>query len=212
MTYPEASSRAAAPDRHPRLKEASDLTGPTDPAGPRTQPHPAVTEHPRPARPARESDHGQAPAGPAAAHPTVGLPPGVATGRRRQRPVDTALRCQHADDPARRPRCTLTATVRFGIVALCASCQNLRSTVGKGQLPVALPEGPAFDVLGWIAAAHEQADAAERTLTAAVIRARQAGHPWSVIGTHLSVSRQAAQQRFSRASVRESTKRATRAS
>ena len=129
----------------------------------------------------------------------------------RQQPVDSALACHYADDPARRPRCTLTATVQYGAVALCASCNAARSTLGKGQTPVPLPAGVVFDVLGWVATAHQQANAAEATLAAAVTRARQGGASWTVIGAQLGVSRQGAQQRFPRASARESTKPATRA-
>lgn len=132
--------------------------------------------------------------------------------RRRQESVDTAVRCHYADDPVRRPRCDLTATVRYGTVALCPSCQAARSTLGKGQPPVPLSTGPPLDVLDWIATAHEQTIAADRTLTAAVTRARQSGTSWTAIGTQLGVSRQAAQQRFTRASAHESTNPATRAS
>ena len=127
----------------------------------------------------------------------------IAASLGRQRPVDSPRRCHYADDPALRPRCTLTATVRYGAVALCPSCNAARSTLGKGQTPVPLPAGPAFDVLGWVATAHQQAGAAEATLAAAeatlaaaVTRARQGGAPWSVIGAQLGVSRQGAQQRF----------------
>ena len=120
----------------------------------------------------------------------------IVTSPRRQQPVDSPRRCHYADDPARRPRCTLTATVQYGAVALCPSCNAARSTLGKGQTPVPLPAGPAFDVLGWVATAHQQAGAAEATLAAAVTRARQAGATWSVIGAQLGVSRQGAQQRF----------------
>jgi hypothetical protein len=133
------------------------------------------------------------------------------TSPSRQQPVDTPRRCYYADDPALRPRCTLTATLWLGAVALCASCNAARSTLGKGQTPVPLPTSAAFDVLGWVATAHQQANAAEATLAAAVTRARQIGVSWSVIGAQLGVSRQGAQQRFTRASVRESTKRARRA-
>lgn len=129
----------------------------------------------------------------------------------RQQPVDTALACHYADDPALRPRCTLTATVRLGAVALCASCNAARSTLGKGQTPVPLLASAAFDVLGWVATAHQQANAAEATLAAAVTRARQGGASWSLIGSQLGLSRQGAQQRFTRASARESTKPAARA-
>jgi len=120
------------------------------------------------------------------------------TSPRRQRPVDAARPCHYADDPARRPRCTLAATIQIGAVALCASCNAASSTLGKGQTPVPLPPGPAFDVLGWVATAHQQARAAEATLAAAVTRARQTGATWSVIGAQLGISRQGAQRRFTR--------------
>jgi hypothetical protein len=116
----------------------------------------------------------------------------------RQQPVDTALLCYYADDPARRPRCTLTATIQLGTVALCPSCNAARSTLGKGQTPVPLPPSQAFDVLGWVATADQQANDAEATLAAAVTRARQAGASWSTIGAQLGLSRQGAQQRFTR--------------
>ena len=120
----------------------------------------------------------------------------IAASLGRQRPVDSPRRCHHADDPAHRPGCTLTATLRYGAVALCPSCNAARSTLGKGQTPVPLPAGRAFDVLGWVATAHQQAGAAEATLAAAVTRARHSGATWSVIGAQLGVSRQGAQQRF----------------
>jgi len=120
----------------------------------------------------------------------------IADSPRRQPPVDSPRRCHYADNPAHRPGCTLTATLRYGAVALCPSCNAARSTLGKGQTPVPLPAGLAFDVLGWVATAHQQAGAAEATLAAAVTRARQRGATWSVIGAQLGVSRQGAQQRF----------------
>ena len=125
---------------------------------------------------------------------------GIVTTPRSQQPVDGALACYYANDPTRRPHCTLTATRRFGAVALCASCNTTRSTLGKGQTPVPLPTGPAFDVLGWVATAHQQAHAAEATLAAAVTRARQSGATWSAIGAQIGLSRQGAQQRFTRTS------------
>ena len=102
----------------------------------------------------------------------------IAASPRRQHPVDSPRLCH------------------YGAVALCPSCNRARSTVGKGHTPVLLPAGPAFDVLGWVATAHQQAVAAEATLAAAVTRARQGGATWSVIGAQLGVSRQGAQQRF----------------
>src|SRR5674476_984743 len=120
----------------------------------------------------------------------------VSVDRGRQQPVESALACHYAHDPARRPGCTRPATVQYGAVALCASCNAARSTLGKGQTPVPLPAGVVFDVLGWVATAHQQANAAEATLAAAVTRARQGGASWTVIGAQLGVSRQGAQQRF----------------
>jgi len=114
-----------------------------------------------------------------------------------QRPVDTAVACHYADDPASRPRCALTAVVRYGPVPLCRSCQDRRSTLGKGHPPVILTS-PELDVLDWIDAAHRQASAAERTLAAAIARGRQTGHTWTAIGARLGISRQAAQQRYAR--------------
>jgi hypothetical protein len=89
--------------------------------------------------------------------------------------------------PANLPRCTLTANVRLGAVALCTSCNAARSTLWRNQAPVPLPTTAAFDVLGWVATAHQQANAAERTLPAALTRARQIGVSWSVIGAQLGV-------------------------
>jgi len=128
---------------------------------------------------------------------------------RRQQPVDSQRPCHYADDPTGRPRCTLTATVRLGAIMLCASCNTARSTLGKGQTPVPLPAGRPFDVLGWVATAHQQARVADTTLTAAVTRARQSGASWTAIGDQLGLTRQGAQQRFTRAPAHESTKPTT---
>ena len=115
-----------------------------------------------------------------------------------QQPVDTAPLCYYADDPTSRPQCTLTATIKLGAVRLCPSWNAARSTLGKGQPPIPLPASRPLDVLGWVATAHQQANAAEATLAAAVTRARQAGASWSAIGAQLGLSRQGAQQRFTR--------------
>ena len=123
-----------------------------------------------------------------------------------QQPVDTAVACHYIDDPARRPRCTLTATIQIGAVALCPSCNAARSTLGKGQPAIPLPPSAAFDVLGWVSTAYQQAGAAEAALSAAVTRARQSGASWSAIGSQLGLSRQGAQQHFTRTSARESPK------
>lgn len=57
-----------------------------------------------------------------------------------QRRVDTTIACHYADDPVSRPGCTLTATVRFGTIALCLSCETHRSTVGNRQPTLPLPQ------------------------------------------------------------------------
>jgi len=100
-----------------------------------------------------------------------------------QRDVDSPVRCHYADDPAARPECTLTGVVRYGAIALCRSCQAHRSTLGKQQPPVAITADPEVDVLDWIEQAHRQGALAEHTLTAAVVRGRQAGHSWAELGT-----------------------------
>ena len=66
---------------------------------------------------------------------------------------------------------------------------------------------PTLDVLDWVTTAHQQASTAEATLAGAVTRARQAGTSWTVIGTQLGISRQGAQQRFTRASTRKADQR-----
>ncbi len=122
------------------------------------------------------------------------------THPRRQHDLDTFVWCSHATDPHLRPHCTLTATIKFGPVALCQDCAQRRSTVGKGQPGTTLPPSPPPDLLSWVTAVVRDAATAEQTLNAAITRARQAGMSWAVIGDHLGVSRQAAQQRFARAS------------
>ena len=126
-----------------------------------------------------------------------------------QGPVDSQ-RCFYADDPTRRPECTLTAVVRYDTTALCTTCQPRRSTVGKGTVAVALPAETAVDVLDRVGAAQHQAAAAQHTLTASVTRARHAGHSWTAISTRLGITRQAAQQRFGTPTDTPSRKQTTR--
>ncbi|WP_295698131.1 hypothetical protein [Lapillicoccus sp.] len=78
----------------------------------------------------------------------------MTTNPGRQQPVDTRRLpqlCYYADDPTLRPRCIVTASLQYGDLVLCASCNTARSTLGKGLTPVPLPPGPAFDVLAWVA-------------------------------------------------------------
>jgi hypothetical protein len=98
--------------------------------------------------------------------------------------------CRYADA---RPGCQLLAVVCYGPVALCAACDQTRSTLGKGQAPARLPDPGA---LLEITAARDACQHAEAALRRAVDRARQAGHPWSAVAAVLAISRQAAWQRF----------------
>ena len=119
---------------------------------------------------------------------------------RRQHSPDTttASRCHYAADPARRPHCTLTAEILLGATPLCGSCARARSTLGKGTVPAALPPGPVIDVLDWVSDASTAALQARCHLAAAVTRARSRGCTWTQIAGRLGITRQAAQQRFSR--------------
>jgi len=94
---------------------------------------------------------------------------------------------------ASRPDCLVLASVRYGPAALCAACDQRRSTLGKGTPATALPDPRA---LLEIAAARDACEQAAAALRDAVTAARQAGHPWSAVAAILGGTRQAAQQRF----------------
>jgi hypothetical protein len=94
-----------------------------------------------------------------------------------------------------RPDCQVLAAVRYGQFALCAPCDQRRSTLGKGTPATALPDPRA---LLQMAAARDACQQAETELRHAVAAARQAGHPWNAIAAILGGTRQAAQQRFAR--------------
>jgi hypothetical protein len=101
-----------------------------------------------------------------------------------------ARACQYA---GARPDCQVLAAVRYGPVALCAACDQRRSTLGKGATAVRLPDPHA---LLQMAAARDACEQAAADLRRAVAAARQAGHPWSAVAAILGGTRQAAQQRF----------------
>jgi hypothetical protein len=123
---------------------------------------------------------------PATARRPEGGPPGV----KNLLTSGLARACYYAGT---RPDCQVLAAVRYGQLALCAPCDQRRSTLGKGTRPVALPGQSA---LLEIAAARRACQRAEAELRQAVAAARQAGHPWSAIAVILGATRQAAQQRF----------------
>jgi hypothetical protein len=110
--------------------------------------------------------------------------------------VDSPSRCHYAADLARRPGCQVTAAVRRGTIALCASCDAQRSTLGKGQPAIPVPDPDPATVLDWIGQAGTRLAGAQAEVTAAVGRARQHGYSWAAIATRLDITRQAAQQRF----------------
>src|SRR6266700_2504812 len=85
---------------------------------------------------------------PATASPRPGAdPPGV----KALLTSGLAQACRYA---ATRPDCQVLASVRYGQLALCAACDQRRSTLGKGTPPARLPDPGA---LLRIAAAREAA-------------------------------------------------------
>jgi len=72
-----------------------------------------------------------------------------------------------------RPDCQVLASIRYGPIVLRASCDQRRSTTGKGTPPVRLPSPGALLEVTAARDACQQA-AAPR---GAVACARQAGHP-----------------------------------
>jgi hypothetical protein len=103
--------------------------------------------------------------------------------------------CIYAARPDTRPDCEVTAVLRRGNSALCASCDTRRSTLGKGARAVPVRGGPV-SLLEWISQARARLAAAETELVGAVTRARQDGQSWAAIAASLGTTRQAAQQRF----------------
>ena len=117
---------------------------------------------------------------PATARRPEGGPPGV----KNLLTSGLARACYYAGT---RPDCQVLAAVRYGQLALCATCDQRRSTLGKGIVPAALPPGPAVDVLHWVAQSCLAAGQASRDLDAAVTRARSAGCSWATIATQMGI-------------------------
>lgn len=115
----------------------------------------------------------------------------------RQPALTGALRCFY--DAARhrqlRPDCEGVAVVAYGPTRLCATCDAMRSAVGKGTAPRPVP---GVELGRLIDAAHAAAQA-ERQLAYAAHAARDAGASWAQIGDALGLTRQAAQQRWGHA-------------
>ena len=104
-----------------------------------------------------------------------------------------ASACYYTSRPDERPDCEHLAVVRYGQIALCSDCDRRRSAVGKGMVPVHLPD--PF-TLAEIIIAREACARADQALHDPVARARQAGQAWSALGIALGTTCQAAQQRF----------------
>jgi hypothetical protein len=113
----------------------------------------------------------------------------------RQQALTDALRCYYDDARHRplRPHCQGVAVVAYGLTRPCASCDAMRSSVGKGTAPRPLP---AVELAHLIDAAKTAADAHDQ-LADAARAARHAGATWAQIGDALGLTRQAAQQRWS---------------
>lgn len=112
----------------------------------------------------------------------------------RQGALTDGLRCYY-DGPrhrALRPDCQGVAVVTYGPTRLCAACDLMRSSVGKGTTPRPLPGAELAHLL---TAARAAADANDR-LADAAHAARDAGASWTQIGDALGLTRQAAQQRW----------------
>ncbi len=117
----------------------------------------------------------------------------------RQPALDTRpVRCAYAGHPDQRPNCQLAAVIRYATIALCSDCDSHRSTVGKGVPPTHLPATGPLPVLTWVTHTDEQIRHHQAELAAAVSRARTQGHTWNAIGAALNITRQAAQQRFTK--------------
>jgi hypothetical protein len=117
------------------------------------------------------------------------------TAHPRQQALTDGLRCYYDDARHRplRPHCQGVAVVAYGPTRLCASCDALRSSVGKGTVAHTVP---GAELARLIYAARAAADA-EHELARAAHDARHAGATWTQIGDALGLTRQAAQQRWS---------------
>ena len=112
----------------------------------------------------------------------------------RQQTLTGVLDCYYHEVRHRelRPHCQGVAVVAYGPIRLCATCDAMRSTVGKGIAPRPVP---GVELGRLIDAAHAAADA-ERQLAQAAHAARDDGASWTQIGAALGLTRQAAQQRW----------------
>jgi len=91
-----------------------------------------------------------------------------------------------------RPHCQGVAVVAYGPTLLCATCDLMRSAVGKGIVARPVPGAE----LGALADAAHAAAQADQLLDDTAVAARHAGASWAQIGDAVGLTRQAAQQRW----------------
>ncbi|MDQ3353011.1 MAG: hypothetical protein M3507_00730 [Actinomycetota bacterium] len=84
------------------------------------------------------------------------------------------------------------ATVAYGPIALCDTCDRMRSAVGREHVARPLP-GAQLDRLSQAVASLRNA---EQALDLAVAAARHEGASWAQIGDIVAITRQAAHQRW----------------
>ena len=109
----------------------------------------------------------------------------------RQDTLTAQLRCYYDDAHHRdqRPHCQGIAVVAYGPTRLCAACDAMRSAVGRTHAPRHLPGAELSQLID---AARAAAEANDKLADAA----RATGASWAQIGNALSLTRQAAQQRW----------------
>lgn len=115
----------------------------------------------------------------------------------RQQALTAALRCHYADDATRieRPHCQAMAVVCYGPIALCATCDKMRSAVGRTHPPRRLPGAELTALID----AFRTLAQAKTQVAAAIDLARGAGASWSHIGDAIGFNRQGAPQRWGHA-------------
>jgi hypothetical protein len=112
----------------------------------------------------------------------------------RQETLTGMLRCHYDTDERRplRPHCQGFAIVAYGDIRLCATCDQMRSAVGRTNIARAVPGAELAHLID----AAQAVTRAERQLADAVRAARVAGASWAQIGDAVGLTRQAAQQRW----------------
>lgn len=112
--------------------------------------------------------------------------------------VDAQVICYYFDKPHIRPFCEKNAVIAFGPIAVCPCCNQLRSTLGKGEIGKPIPPPRDPHVLRLVQKHRVIRDQAEVDLESAVAASRTAGYSWTEIAATIGVTRQAAQQRYAK--------------